>query len=75
MEMNNIPRELFVNISERGFDWGPIVCLEHKRVVPCRECMYGVVTTIPYSDKVEDYNAIDKHWEKYFSEQALDGEQ
>lgn len=55
--MNNIPKELFVNITDKGRNFG-FVCVEHKRFVPCRPCLYNIVTIIPYSESTEDIQMV-----------------
>ena len=57
LEMNDLPSELFANITEKGWDWG-FVCVEHKRFVPCRSCLYQTPTTIPYSESEEDMKMV-----------------
>lgn len=36
----------------------PIVCVEHLRFIPCRRCLYNAPATLPYSDAVDDVNAV-----------------
>lgn len=51
---------LFSEVQNCGhplFDGWPscsVVCVEHKRYIPCRPCMYGDPATIPYSCKNEN---------------------
>ena len=35
-----------------------IVCVEHKKFIPCRECLYGVLAQTPYSDNAEDIKMV-----------------
>jgi hypothetical protein len=55
--MNDIPKELFANITDQGWDWG-FVCVEHKRHIPCRTCLYQEPATTPYSESTEDMKTV-----------------
>lgn len=56
-KMNNLPVELFQELNEDdGFT--PIVCVEHKKYIPCRPCLYQIPATIPYSNKSEDIKIV-----------------
>jgi hypothetical protein len=55
--MNDIPGELFVNITDAGWEWG-FVCVEHKSFIPCRACLYQSPATIPYSETKEDRKLV-----------------
>jgi hypothetical protein len=57
MKMNDLPKHLFDNITQKGYDWG-IVCVEHKRHIPCRPCLYQSPATIPYSEQDEDIKIV-----------------
>lgn len=56
-KVNNLPKELFANITQKGIDWG-VVCVEHKRFAPCRFCLYQTPATIPYSETDEDIKIV-----------------
>lgn len=58
--MNNISKKLLINITDKGRDWG-FVCIEHKRFVPCRTCLYDTVATIPYSETDEDRKIVTEY--------------
>jgi ferredoxin len=50
--MNNLPEELFANITDQGWEWG-FVCVEHTRFAPCRVCLFDTPAKIPYSESAE----------------------
>lgn len=35
-----------------------IVCVDHKKFIPCRECMYGKLAVTLYSDKETDLKMV-----------------
>lgn len=55
--MNDLPKELFANITEKGLNWG-FVCVEHKCFIPCRKCLYKTPATTPYSETPEDIKMV-----------------
>ena len=55
--MNEIPTELFINITNKGLDWG-VVCVEHMSHLPCRKCLYDAPAKIPYSELDEDIKMV-----------------
>lgn len=60
--MNDLPIELFQELGEDdGFT--PVVCIEHKRYIPCRPCLYQTPAKIPYSNHWRDIKHI-SDWHK-----------
>jgi hypothetical protein len=55
--VNELSKTLFDNITQKGYDWG-IVCVEHKKHIPCRPCLYQSPATIPYSETDEDIKMV-----------------
>lgn len=39
----------------------PVVCVEHRRFIPCRTCMYHSPAVVPYSDAKDDVAAVRAH--------------
>lgn len=55
--MNDLPSKLFANITDKGWNFG-FVCVEHKRFIPCRHCLYQTPATITYSENDEDVKMV-----------------
>ena len=50
---------LFVNLEYNSSDFFEIaVCVDHKKFLPCRECMYGKLATTPYSITPADIEMV-----------------
>lgn len=54
---------LFQNIPawEDEYDQPQVVCVTHKRFIPCRSCMYSEVATVPYSANPLDVRIVRDH--------------
>lgn len=49
------------NCEHTDRDFCLVVCVEHKRYIPCRPCMYGEPASIPYSCKEEDHIRVGEY--------------
>lgn len=54
---------LFQNVYGSEDENDLIVCVEHKRFIPCRPCMYGEPAKMPYSSNPLDVNLVRIHQE------------
>lgn len=54
---------LFQNIPpwETTNDQPPVVCVTHKRFIPCRTCMYAEIAKVPYSSNPLDVAIVRIH--------------
>lgn len=54
---------LFQNIPdwEDEYDQPQIVCVEHRRFIPCRKCLYGAPASVPYSCDPADVEAVNQY--------------
>lgn len=52
---------LFSNIPDD--DFVQVVCVEHKRFIPCRTCMYQGPAKVPYSANPMDVKLVRIHQE------------
>lgn len=54
---------LFQNIPawDNEYEQPAIVCIEHKKFLPCRKCMYDEPARVPYSCDPSDVRIVQIH--------------